>query len=55
MTAKRKKELENSRNKLKPVLPYNTVFESKSVQGNKKQNSPNVSPRKGKPNWVEKA
>ena len=52
---KKKKELENSRNKLKPVLPYNTVFESRSVQENKKKNSPNTSPRKAKLNWVEKA
>jgi len=34
---KKKKELENSRNKLKLVLPYNTLFESSFVQENKKK------------------
>ena len=52
---KKKKELENSRNKHKPVLPYNIVFDSSSVQGNKTKNSPNTSPRISKLKWVEKA
>ena len=47
---KKKKDLEDSRNKLKSVLPYNTVFKSRSLQGNKKKNSPNASPRKAKLN-----